>query len=192
MRNKLLVIASLFIMASMVLGACATPPVAPPQTIVQTVEVVKTVEVPGAVQSVVVTPTAAPAKEWKSKDPTTYTTATFGDPETFDPSLCYETAGGQIIQNSYDTLIFYNHQDPVTFVPWLATEVPSLENGGISADGMTYTFKIRTGVKFHDGNGNDPQRCGFLDPARHPAGRHLIPAVLDCRAFLRRWLHRHC
>jgi peptide/nickel transport system substrate-binding protein len=161
MRNKLLFVASLFIIASMVLGACATPP-ATPQTVVQTVEVVKTVEVQGpAGQTIVVTPTAPPAKEWTSKDPTTYTWSSFGDPETFDPSLCYETAGGQIIQNTYDTLIFYNHSDPVSYVPWLATEVPSLENGGISADGMTYTFKIRQGVKFHDGTEMTPDDVAF-------------------------------
>ncbi len=177
MRNRLLVIASLFIIASMVLGACATPPVAP-QTIVQTVEVIKTVEVPGAAQEVIVTPTAAPAKEWKAKDPTVFTTATFGEPETLDPNLCYETAGGQVIQQTYDTLIFYNRQDPVTYVPWLATEVPTLENGGISADGMTYTFKIRSGVKFHDGTDMTPDDVALLDPAWYPAGRHRLPAVL--------------
>src|SRR5665647_3028788 len=33
-------------------------------------------------------------------------------------------------------------------IPCLATEVPSVENGGISADGLTYTFHLRKGVKF--------------------------------------------
>ncbi len=28
-------------------------------------------------------------------------------------------------------------------IPDLATEIPSLENGGISSDGLTYTFKLR-------------------------------------------------
>ena len=159
MRNKLLVVASLFIIASMVLGACATPPAATPEKVVE--KVVETVVVEKEGQTVVVTPTAPPAKEWKSADPTTYTWSSFGDPETFDPALCYETAGGQIIQNTHDTLIFYNHQDAVTYVPWLATEVPSVENGGISADGMTYTFKIRSGVKFHDGTDMTPSDVAY-------------------------------
>ena len=43
MRNKLLVFASLFIIASMVLGACATPPAATPEKVVE--KVVETVVV---------------------------------------------------------------------------------------------------------------------------------------------------
>jgi peptide/nickel transport system substrate-binding protein len=37
------------------------------------------------------------------------------------------------------------------FSPVLAKEVPSLENGGISADGLTWRVKLRDDVKWHDG-----------------------------------------
>ncbi len=36
-------------------------------------------------------------------------------------------------------------------VPNLAAEIPSFENGGISADGLNYTFKLRQDAKWHDG-----------------------------------------
>src|SRR6266581_6226304 len=36
-------------------------------------------------------------------------------------------------------------------VPILAQEVPSLQNGGLSKDGMNVTWKIKQGVTWHDG-----------------------------------------
>lgn len=78
-------------------------------------------------------------------DPTTYTKVTFGSPETFDPALAYETAGGHILQNTYETLVFYDRENPNAFVPQLA------ESWEVSADGLTYTFHMRDGVTFHDG-----------------------------------------
>ena len=35
--------------------------------------------------------------------------------------------------------------------PELATEVPTQENGGISADGLTWTFHLRDGLTWSDG-----------------------------------------
>jgi peptide/nickel transport system substrate-binding protein len=35
--------------------------------------------------------------------------------------------------------------------PNLATEIPSVENGGISDDGLTYTFRLRDDAAWHDG-----------------------------------------
>jgi len=71
-------------------------------------------------------PSAAPAAATagKSKDPTTWTEATFGEPETLDPSLTYETSGGEILQNVLDNLIFYKKDSAVDFIPMIATEVP--------------------------------------------------------------------
>lgn len=167
MRNKLFVIASLLIIASMALSACAQPTAAPQQGGVT--EVVKTVivTVPGpsgtnTVQVVTATPPppAAPA-EFKSKDPTTFVEATIGDMVTWDPALAYDTASGEVIQNTYEGLVFYKKGAASEFVPQLATELPTKDNGGISADGKTFTFKIRQGVKFHNGDDMTPTDVAY-------------------------------
>jgi len=36
-------------------------------------------------------------------------------------------------------------------VPVLAAEIPDIENGGIAADGMSVTWKLKKGVEWHDG-----------------------------------------
>ena len=36
-------------------------------------------------------------------------------------------------------------------VPVLAAEIPDIENGGIAADGMSVTWKLKKGVQWHDG-----------------------------------------
>jgi ABC-type transport system substrate-binding protein len=86
-----------------------------------------------------------------SADDTTFVEILSGGPQFLDPAYDYESAGGEILQNVYETLIYYKGNSTTELEPILATEVPTVENGGISADGMTYTFHLRQGVKFHDG-----------------------------------------
>lgn len=87
-----------------------------------------------------------------TRNPDTLVLVRFGDPETLDPAYSYDTASSEIILwHVYETLIFFNGGSTGQFVPMLATQVPSVQNGGISRDGKTYTFRLRSGVKFHDG-----------------------------------------
>ncbi|RAM60985.1 peptide ABC transporter substrate-binding protein, partial [Mesotoga sp. SC_4PWA21] len=92
-----------------------------------------------------------------ASDPETFVTLTISEPETLDPLQSYDTASGEAIQNLYDNLIQYDGQSMSEFLPMISTEVPSVENGLLSADGRVYTFPIREGVKFHTGNTLTPE-----------------------------------
>lgn len=73
------------------------------------------------------------------------------EPSTLDPAQVEPGEGGEtIILQVYERLLEIGLSGP-ELVPGLSTDVPSLDNGLISADGLTYTFPIREGVKFHDG-----------------------------------------
>ena len=115
------------------------------------------------VEEVVVTATPEPVEEvsMAAPDPNTVVIMTIGDMDTVDPALNYETSGGQTIYMVNEGLITYNGQDGTTFVPQLATEVPTAENGGISEDGLTYTFNIRPGVTFHNGATLEPSDFAY-------------------------------
>lgn len=97
-----------------------------------------------------VTPTTPPVAV---KHSTVFTTASFGEPDSLDPAADIETAGVEILQNVYETLVWYQPgvENITVLMPRLATEVPTTANGGISADGRNYTFTIRPDVKFHSG-----------------------------------------
>jgi peptide/nickel transport system substrate-binding protein len=79
------------------------------------------------------------------KNPDSYIEAVIGDLETLDPAWHYDTSSATAIFNIYETLVFYDGASVDKFVPMLA------ESWTVSPDGSTYTFKIRKGVKFHEG-----------------------------------------
>ncbi len=97
----------------------------------------------------------------KSPNSKVYTEVSIGEPRTLDPAVAYDSASGGVLSNTYETLVFYDRDKEDTLIPLLATEVPSITNGGISPDGLTYTFKIRQDVTFHDGSVMDADDVVF-------------------------------
>jgi oligopeptide transport system substrate-binding protein len=68
-----------------------------------------------------------------------------GDVETLDPALLSDPHGASIIQNVFAGL--YRLDDNLNEVPDIAEGMPQ-----ISADGRTYTFRLRGGVRFSNGD----------------------------------------
>src|SRR5665213_3298747 len=91
------------------------------------------------------------------KNPDTYTYLTISDADSMDPAWSYDNASDLIILNVYEPLVMFDKTSTEKLIPILSTKVPSKENGLISADGRTYTFPIRKGVKFHDGAPMTPE-----------------------------------
>ncbi len=74
--------------------------------------------------------------------------ATVGEPPTLDPMASTADLVGIVSQHMFETLYTFDKDWKPT--PLLAAALPE-----ISADGKTYTIKLRSGVKFHDGTDMD-------------------------------------
>ena len=65
-----------------------------------------------------------------------------------DPVTSSDVYSNQVVSQIFEGLLHYNYlKRPLQLEPLLAAEMPK-----VSADGLTHTFKIRPGIKFH----NDP------------------------------------
>jgi len=81
----------------------------------------------------------------------TLTVAYQGEPTELDPAIAWEVTSWGIERLTYEGLLSYVPEAGEAgsqLAPELATELPSAANGGVTADGKTYTFHIRQGVKF--------------------------------------------
>jgi peptide/nickel transport system substrate-binding protein len=71
------------------------------------------------------------------------------DVSGLNPHIVAETSLGNMSQLTMAYLVRYDaHNAPI---PELATVVPTQKNGGISKDGRTITWHLRTGVRWSDG-----------------------------------------
>src|SRR5487761_1385442 len=74
----------------------------------------------------------------------------YADPATMDPALGDQEIESELSQNVFDNLWLFDNK--LNIVPDLATAVPTQANGGISADGLTYTIHLNPKAKFSNGD----------------------------------------
>jgi len=100
----------------------------------------------------------------------TFTYAQGADPRGLDPALVDDGESSKIIVNIYEGLLKYA-DDSTEVLPSLAKEWT------ISPDGLSYTFKLQEGVKFHDGTDFNAEAVKFnID-------RQIPPLVTEDMAY---------
>jgi len=100
--------------------------------------------------------TAAPAVS-EIKNPDTLVYATYGTIDSLDIVKAYDTASWTNMRQIYESLITYKGTSTDEYVPMLAEEIPTVANGGILEGGKVYRFKIKKGIKFHNGDIMTPE-----------------------------------
>jgi peptide/nickel transport system substrate-binding protein len=139
-RQRWFVIASIFVMASMILSACGTAatPTAAPATVAPATQAPAT-----TAPVATVAPTAAPTTA--ASNPDTIIIGTTDKLASLDSADAYATHDWEILRNISDGLL-YMKPGTTDLAPDLATDM-----GTISKDGLTYTFTLKDGIKFGDG-----------------------------------------
>jgi ABC-type transport system substrate-binding protein len=97
-----------------------------------------------------------------------------GSPGTLDPQVADTINDFLVLRNIYEGLVSY---DPATLQP-----TPGLaESWDISEDGLTYTFHLRQGVKFHNGRALTAADVKYsLERLANPAtGKSYTTFLLD-------------
>jgi peptide/nickel transport system substrate-binding protein len=84
------------------------------------------------------------ARRAAASDPSVFVTG-MDLPANLDPAQILDVQSTQWGLNVYDNLYRYEG-NPAKMQPWLATDHT------VSADGLTWDFKLKQGVKFHDGS----------------------------------------
>jgi peptide/nickel transport system substrate-binding protein len=142
-RQRLFVVVAVIVMASMVLSACGATPTAAPAT-----QAPATAAPATAAPATQAPATAAPAATATAatSNPDTIIIGTTDKLASLDPADAYATHDWEVIRNISDGLL-YMKPGTTDLAPDLATDM-----GKISADGLTYTYTLKDGIKFGDGS----------------------------------------
>jgi len=95
------------------------------------------------------------AQSSQASSGSTITWETLNTPQYIDPQISYLSYDYGIMQNVYEPLLWYNGTSGDTTVPWLA------QNYTASSDFKTYSFTLRSGLKFADGEPVDSTSVYF-------------------------------
>jgi peptide/nickel transport system substrate-binding protein len=89
----------------------------------------------------------------------TWTDDLYEEPSSLIPNGSVETYA-MLMDESIWAPLFIGKPDG-TIAPGLVAEIPTVANGGVSADGKTWTFKLRPGLKWSDGQPLDARDVDF-------------------------------
>ena len=183
MKRNLFVLLSMLVLTSMILSACGTP-ATPTEAPVATEPPAAATEAPTATEAPAVTeaPTevaCTPAEPgW---DPTTADVGSRGINIAFEQEP--DQAVGMYSNMSFAAWIYQMYgvgpgkwDADNNLIAYAAEEVPSAENGGVSADGLTITYKLKPCLFWSDGEPITSKDFLFtyqsaIDPANAPISR---------------------
>ena len=120
-----------------------------------------------------------------AQDRPTITVAVQDLPPTMEPTRETSNVGIRIMKNVYDKLVEYDYNNNMELVPGLAS------SWEVSEDFQTFTFQLREGVKFHNGDvltAEDiaftfgPERMMNEDAPAYGATRNYFGAVSSVEA----------
>ena len=146
MRSKLLVV---LVLLAVVAAACA-----PPAAEVVEKEVIVEKEVPVTVmveKEVVVEKvvTATPEPEWVAKQGGTLVLGFYQEPELLNALIRTQTVASWAGDFFESGLVVAGPSGE--YYAELAKEVPTVQNGGVSEDGMTIRYNLKEGILWEDG-----------------------------------------
>ncbi len=112
-----------------------------------------------------------------------YRRALESNPKTLDPALSTDIYAVTVIQQVFDGLVQFDKN--LNVVPAIA------KSWKISADGLTYTFYMRQGVKFHNGREVTAQDFVYsftriLDPETKSSSSNFFTGVVGAKEFMER------
>ncbi|HWE63145.1 MAG TPA: peptide ABC transporter substrate-binding protein, partial [Chloroflexota bacterium] len=84
----------------------------------------------------------------------------FEEPTSLLPNIGFYIAFSTMAQETIFSPLFYTDDHGATH-PGLATKIPTMANGGISRDGLTYTFHLRPNLTWSDGQPLDARDVDY-------------------------------